>query len=100
MAAPIVVSAPLGASPDAVFKALTESAGLAGFWIEDSHAEPVVGSVSRLRLPSDSDLELRVDELEPGRTVVWTPMTTVARPPSWTGTRISWGLTQLDAGTT
>jgi uncharacterized protein YndB with AHSA1/START domain len=99
MAAPIVLSAPINASSEAIYKALTESAGLAGFWVEDSHAESVVGSVSRLRAPS-GDLELQVDRLEPGRAVVWIPRTTVARPPSWIGTTVSWQLTEWTAGTT
>lgn len=92
MAAPIVVAVPIKGPAEKVFAAITESSGLASFWIEDTHAEPVVGSVTRMTLPSGSVLQLRVDELAAGRRVVWTPMSDFSRPPSWLGTTVSWDL--------
>lgn len=99
MAAPIVVSVPIKATADEVFAAITESSGLAAFWIQDSHAEPVIGSVTRMNLPSGSLLQLRVDKLEVGRRVVWTPISEFSRPPSWLGTTVAWDLTAKGAVT-
>ena len=100
MACTIAVSTLVGASREKVFEALTESAGLASFWTSDSQAEPVVGSVTRLRFPTGTRLELRVDALDPGHRVVWTPLTTIARPPRWTGTTVTWELKQAENGAT
>jgi Cupin domain len=55
------------------------------FWTGDSQAEPVVGSVARFGSPTGSRLELRVDELDPGRRVVWTLPKDVLKGPRWTG---------------
>jgi uncharacterized protein YndB with AHSA1/START domain len=100
MACPITVSTSVGANPETIFAALTESRGLASFWTSDSQAEPVVGSVTRLRFPTGTRLELRIDALDPGHRVVWTPLTTIARPPSWTGTTVTWELKQAENGAT
>src|ERR1700730_2456208 len=79
MAAPIVVSVPTNATADQVFAAITESSGLAALWIQDSPARRVIGSVTRMNLPSGSLLQLRVDELEVGHRVVWTPISEFSR---------------------
>ena len=100
MTTSIAVSTPVSASPEQIFAALTESSGLASFWTSDSHAEPVVGSVTRLILPTGTQLELRVDELEPERRVVWTPLTNIARGPRWTGTTVTWDLRTTNNGAT
>ena len=99
MAAPIVVSVPIKASPEKIFGALTESAGLASFWIEESEAEPIAGSVTKMNLPSGVTLELRVDDLQPARRVVWTPISEFSRPPSWLGTTVSWDLKSIEEST-
>lgn len=99
MAAPIAVSIPVSASPERIFEALTESAGLASFWVGKSEAEPVVGSINRLGLAAGRTLELRVDELDPGRRVVWTPLSDIARPPRWTGTSVTWDLRRENGAT-
>src|SRR5215469_8740419 len=100
MAASIAVSVPVSASPETIFAALTESAGLASFWTTDCHAEPVVGSVTRVNIRNGTRLQLRVDELEPGRRVVWAPLTNVSRPPRWTGTTVTWSLVEAGDGQT
>jgi len=67
MAAAIALAAPVKAEPGVLFRALTEKEGLASFWTDDCDAEPVVGSIGRFGFPSGSNVEVRVDELEPGR---------------------------------
>jgi uncharacterized protein YndB with AHSA1/START domain len=99
MAAPIVVSARIETSPEKIFAALTESAGLASFWIEDSEGQPILGSVTKMNLPSGSTLKLSVDDLQPGRRVVWKPITEFSRPPSWLGTTVSWDLRAMGEAT-
>jgi uncharacterized protein YndB with AHSA1/START domain len=100
MACPITLATPVGASPEEIFAALTESGGLASFWTSDSKAEPVVGSIARFGFPSGSRLELRVDELDPGRRIVWTLLNDVLRGPHWTGTTVTWDLRTTDSGAT
>jgi uncharacterized protein YndB with AHSA1/START domain len=100
MAVSIAVCTPISASSDEIFAALTESAGLASFWASDSQAEPVVGSVTRMHLPNGTTITLRVDELDPRRRVVWTPLTNIARGPSWLGTTVTWDLKKTDGGAT
>jgi uncharacterized protein YndB with AHSA1/START domain len=100
MPTPITLSALVSASPEKIFAALTESAGLASFWTRDSRAEPVAGSVTRFRFPSGSRLALRVDELDPGRRVVWIPLTDPLGGPPWTGTTVTWDLRRTDSGAT
>lgn len=96
----IAVSAPVSARPETIFEALTESPGLSSFWVGDSRAQPIVGSVTRLEPSSSSRLELRVDELVQARRVVWTPLTDLARPPHWKGTTITWSLDVTEDGDT
>jgi uncharacterized protein YndB with AHSA1/START domain len=98
MAATIAVCTHVNAGAERVFEALTGD--LASFWVGDSHAEPVVGSVARLNPPSGRTLELRVDDLEPGRRVVWTPLTSLPRTPPWTGTTVTWLLSATEDGGT
>jgi uncharacterized protein YndB with AHSA1/START domain len=100
MAAAIALSTPVNASPETIFAALTESAGLAAFWTGDSQAEPVVGSVAHLGFPSGSRLELRVEALQAGRRVVWTPLNDVVTGPHWVGTSVTWDLRRTDSGST
>jgi uncharacterized protein YndB with AHSA1/START domain len=88
----IALSVPVGASPDVLYRALTESAGLASFWTSDSHAEPVVGSVGRFGFPTGSRVDLRIEELEPGQRVVWTMLSDTLQGPPWKGTAVTWEL--------
>jgi uncharacterized protein YndB with AHSA1/START domain len=100
MAVAIALFTSVAASPDQLFGALTESAGLASVWTSDSQAEPVVGSVARLGFPSGSRLELRIDALDPGRRIEWTLPNDVLKGPHWTGTTVTWDLRNTDSGTT
>lgn len=100
MTATIALAAPINASPDTLFEALTDADGLRAFWTSDCQAEAVVGSISRFGFPSGSKVELRIDELVPGRRVAWTMLTDTLRGPKWTGTKVTWDLEPLDGGLT
>lgn len=83
------------ASPEKVYKALTEQSGLAAWWTRDVTAQPKVGTVSEFRF--DMTFKMKVDELDTGRKVYWTPVD--GGPPDWAGTRITWDLNSVDGGT-
>ena len=99
MAAPVVVAVPIKASAEKIFGVLTESVGLASFWIEDTQAGEGVGSITKMNLPSGTTLELRVDDLQSARRLVWIPISEFSRPPSWLGTTVTWDLSPMGEAT-
>lgn len=86
------VSLASGTDAEVLFQALSEKAGLAAFWTDDCDAQPVVGSISRFRFPSGAEVQVRIDDLEPGRRVAWTMLTDTFWGPKWTGTKVTWEL--------
>jgi uncharacterized protein YndB with AHSA1/START domain len=100
MAATIILSVPINASPETVFTTLTESDGLASFWTSDSQAEPNVGSIARFGFPSGSRLELRIEELDADRRIVWRLLNDVLSGPRWAGTTVTWDLRKIERGAT
>lgn len=98
MPAAIALSTPVGASAETIYAALTTSPGLASFWTSDCHVETVVGSVGRFGFPSGSNLEIKIDELDPERRVAWTLLNDLVRGPHWAGTSVSWDLSTLEDG--
>lgn len=100
MAAEIALAAPVRADPEVLFRALTEKVGLAAFWTNDCEAEPVVGSIGRFRFPTGSEVQVRVDELEPAHRVAWTMLTDTLQGPKWTGTKVTWEIKPGPTGLT
>jgi uncharacterized protein YndB with AHSA1/START domain len=86
MAAPLMHSVTIDAKPEEIYRAISTGEGLASFWTSDSQAEPKVGSIARFGF-GGPELEMRVDELEPGKLVRWS---THAGFPGWDGTMITW----------
>src|SRR4051794_15324792 len=89
----------VAAPPERVYEALATQDGLAGNWTDQLDVPEGTGEVARFGFGPDwaYTLELRVDELEPGRRVAWTP---VGGFPGWIGTSISWDLEAADDGGT
>ena len=87
------------APPDAVYEALATQEGLAGNWTDQLEVPDEAGAVARFGFGPDwaKTLEVRIDALEPGRRVVWTP---VGGFPGWIGTAIEWRLEPADHGGT
>ena len=87
------------AQPEAVYDALATQEGLAGNWTDQLEVPEETGGVARFGFGPDwaKTLELRVDALEPGRHVEWTP---VGGFPGWIGTAIRWDLEPADDGGT
>jgi uncharacterized protein YndB with AHSA1/START domain len=76
-----------------VYRALTTSDGLKGFWTSGSEAQPEVGSVAVFKFATAPvDLKLRIDELDADKRVVWSCLGDF---PYWQGTTIAW---ELSAG--
>jgi uncharacterized protein YndB with AHSA1/START domain len=87
----------INAPADKVFAALTEPEGLSGWWTEDVHAEPGVGSVARFRFGDDGFNEMKVLELVPRKRVRWQ---CVDGPAEWIGTELTFDLTEQNGRTT
>jgi uncharacterized protein YndB with AHSA1/START domain len=89
----------IDARPDAVFEALATQEGLAGNWTDQLDVPEQEGGIARFGFGPDRarTLELRIDDLDPGRAVTWTP---VGGFPGWLGTSITWRLAPADDGGT
>src|ERR687889_2003329 len=87
------------AAPEAVYAALATQDGLAGNWTDQLDVPEHTGGVARFGFGPDwaKTLELRIDALEPGRLVQWTP---VGGFRGWIGTSITWRLEPADDGGT
>jgi uncharacterized protein YndB with AHSA1/START domain len=86
MAGPLMHTVLVDADADKIFEALSTSRGLASFWTADSHAEPKVGTTATFGFHGPK-LELKVDELKPGKLVKWSA---AGGFDEWKGTTISW----------
>ena len=92
-------STTVDAPPEAVYEALTTADGLAGHWTDQLEVPEQERGAARFGFGPGwaQTLELRVDELEPGRSVVWTP---TGGFPGWVGTSIRWRLEPGEDGGT
>jgi uncharacterized protein YndB with AHSA1/START domain len=97
----ILLEVPIAASPDQVYRAITEQQGLASWWTPDVVTGPEVGSTAEFTFTSGPGsrvvAKMEIAALEPGRKVYWT----VAEDniPDWVGTHITWDVTPADQGT-
>ena len=98
MAAPIALAVSVNAPADRITDALSASEGLASFWATDSDAEPRTGSIARFGF-GGPELQMRIDQLDPGRRIAWTCLNDFPMPPGhWAGTTVTWDLTQSGDG--
>jgi uncharacterized protein YndB with AHSA1/START domain len=77
------------AAPDTVYKALTESEGLAGWWTKNTKASPAVGAVNQFRFNGCGFNDMKVVELVPGQRVKWQ---CVDGAKEWIGTELTFDL--------
>ena len=85
------------ATPDAVYAALTEEAGIKAWWSEHTKAEPAVDFQNEVSFYGNMvTFKLRNQALEPGKQVVWA---VESGPPDWANTTISWTLSPQDGQT-
>jgi|SRR6266508_2947097 len=81
-----------------LFRALTTTDGLKGFWTPGSQVEPEVGTVAVFNFAgSPVELKLRIDRLDEGKRVAWTCLGDF---PYWQGTTMTWELDDAPEGGT
>ncbi|GAA0241213.1 SRPBCC domain-containing protein [Cryptosporangium japonicum] len=78
-----------GASPEAVYEALTTPTGLAGWWTEDTTGDGGTGGQLRFRFPPVGGFDMDVVETRPAERVTWR---VADGPAEWIGTTIDWTL--------
>jgi uncharacterized protein YndB with AHSA1/START domain len=94
MAGPLMHSVTIHGDAKKIYEAISTGKGLASFWTADSHAEPKVGSIAKFGFRGPT-LEMRVDELKPGKLVRWS---THAPFPGWEGTTVTWEIAPAKEG--
>lgn len=86
MAAPLMHSVTIKGDAESIYEAISTAKGLASFWTKDSQAEPKVGSIARFGFGGPV-LEMKVEELRPGRLVRWSSHSGF---PDWENTTVTW----------
>jgi uncharacterized protein YndB with AHSA1/START domain len=94
MAGPLMHTVLVDADASRIYEAITTSRGLASFWTPDSQTEPKVGSIAKFGFRGPK-LELKVDELQPGKFVKWSP---AGGFDGWEGTTITWEIVPVEDG--
>jgi uncharacterized protein YndB with AHSA1/START domain len=90
----IVIDAP----PEKVYGAITKTEELRSWWTADSTAGPEVGSVAVFKFAGGKVVfRMRIDELVPGKRVVWTCL---GEDEEWKGTRLTFDLHPAEEGGT
>lgn len=80
------------ASPERVYEVLTTPEGVRGWWTRQAELDAEVGGTGVFRF-GQREKVMRIDRLEPGRRVSWTPTRSDA-PGGWVGTTIDFDLEQ------
>jgi uncharacterized protein YndB with AHSA1/START domain len=96
MAGPLMHMVTINSDADRVYEALSTGKGLAAFWTADSHAEPKTGTIAKFGFGGPV-LEMKVDELTPGKRVKWS---TYGGFDQWKGTTVTWDLKPHEQGGT
>lgn len=91
------------APTDEVYRAIATPEGVAAWWTEETSGGDTVGSEIEVTFRRDSgelvgSIRFEVEELEPGKRVVW--RFTGEEPAEWRGTRAQFELTEADGGYT
>jgi uncharacterized protein YndB with AHSA1/START domain len=94
MAGPLMHMVLIDADANTIYDAISTGKGLAGFWTKDSQADAKEGSIAKFGFGGPS-LEMRVDELKPGRLVRWS---THKGFDDWNGTRVTWEIRRVKDG--
>ncbi len=98
--ADIVFEFDINATPDKVYKAVTETAGYQGWWTTNSKFTPQVGSSAEFKLKDhgrEVAFMMDVTRLEPNKMVELTVRQ--AAPPDWPGTKLVVSLAPGEEGT-
>lgn len=83
---------------DAVYRALTTTVGIAGWWTDRNQTAGAAGEVDTFDFPGvPMSYEMRVDQAEPAKLLHWH---CIAGPPAWVGTDVRWTIQPAGAGVT
>src|SRR5918993_2192791 len=86
----IALQIDIAAPADAVYRALTTTDGVAGWWTDRSETRGLVGAIDRFYFPdAPKSWDMRVEHARPGELVRWR---CVGGPPEWVGTEVRWTL--------
>lgn len=97
MAYDIAMQIDIGAPATLLYRALTTTEGIAGWWTTRNETAGAPGSVDRFWFPDvPFAWEMRVDAAEPGKLLAWH---CVGGPPPWIGTDVRWALEPADGST-
>jgi uncharacterized protein YndB with AHSA1/START domain len=80
----------INASPERVYEALTTPEGVRGWWTREVDLDSEVDGRGSFRF-GKLETVVRIEALEPGRRVTWTPIQSDA-PGGWVDTTIDFGL--------
>jgi uncharacterized protein YndB with AHSA1/START domain len=94
MAGPLMHTVVVDGDAQKIYEAISTARGLSSFWTVDSHAEPKVGSTARFGFHGPQ-LEVKVEELKPGKFVKWS---SVRGFDAWNGTTITWEIVPAKDG--
>jgi uncharacterized protein YndB with AHSA1/START domain len=96
----ILLEVVIEADPERVYRAITDQAGLAGWWTPEVVAEARVGAVADFTFTGGPagrfTIKMEVAALEPGHAVAWNVR---QGAPDWAATRVTWDLSPADSGT-
>ncbi|UCG62075.1 MAG: SRPBCC domain-containing protein [Candidatus Zixiibacteriota bacterium] len=79
-----------------VYKAITDEKGLAGWWTEETKAEPTVGSIAEFRFGERYLNRMRITDLVPHKKVTWE---CIEGDKEWIGTRFVFDLEEREGKT-
>ncbi len=96
----ILLDSTIAATPEKVFRALTEQQRMEAWWAPQVVTEPKVGSMVEATFhvgsPQQFVIKMEVSNLEVSHKVEWIPR---QGAPEWIGTHIIWDLAPFDQGT-
>lgn len=93
----IVIERTIAATPQHIYRALTQQDELTCWWSEEARVEPRVGALGEFRFRAPAGmLQFEVAELVQDTKVVWLSRQV---PPQWSGTTVIWSLEPTSNGT-
>ncbi len=87
----------VNATPEALFDAITTTAGLASWWVPRVSGTGLAGGELRFHMSAPDPLVIRVDEAARPTSVQWTVLDCPFLP-DWVGTRPTFTISPLDGG--
>lgn len=94
----------LRAAPETIYEAVASPAGLRRWWAAGAHGSDQVGGIIHIAFREDHWLDMRIEQLEPGREVRWNCVAQhepgFEKLDEWVGTSVSFRLEPAGNDTT